>query len=464
MTCPCDISVFPRALTIPAGLGPGAFQKLRTLGIFPQWRLSVLAAIGSEPALDAWRARGNHDLGSMLAEMGAYVFDVSDFYDALIAGETYLDTARLTGAQRKLVSLLGYIPRPAIGSRAYLAAIADGARVISLPSGIAFRSGAFDGNPPQVFELTQPTSIDPRVNSLTVDRVPQDVITDATLSGLLVNPSTLRLRAGDPFVLDFGGTLRPTRVASVFPVSLRSPRAAVRLMFTRAVAVPGGSKFSTLRLLGGGNTIGLWKLGQIGTDTETAISGNNVLLESRATLHAADVVLFENQGDLQARRVTSVIERQRTLLPALESTIFDASNVVTGSVTSPPITLAITRVALDSPLNWSSADASRILVHHPLSVAAVALIPLKDTLEVLDPISIPALIDPPRSNVTRLLLEDIHQEGVATSADAQKEWLARLEASMSHISGFLSDTSARREALTTQRDALIARLTPAADA
>ena len=41
MTCPCDISVFPRALTIPAGLGPGAFQKLRTLGIFPQWRLSV---------------------------------------------------------------------------------------------------------------------------------------------------------------------------------------------------------------------------------------------------------------------------------------------------------------------------------------------------------------------------------------------------------------------------------------
>jgi hypothetical protein len=56
------------------------------------------------------------------------------------------------------------------------------------------------------------------------------------------------------------------------------------------------------------------------------------------------------------------------------------------------------------------------------------------------------------------------QEGVATSADAQQEWLARIEDSMSHISSFLTDTSARREALTTERDALIAKLPPAANA
>jgi hypothetical protein len=56
------------------------------------------------------------------------------------------------------------------------------------------------------------------------------------------------------------------------------------------------------------------------------------------------------------------------------------------------------------------------------------------------------------------------QAGVATSVEAQTEMLAMMKDSMSHISDFLTDTSARREALTTQRDALLAKLTPVADA
>lgn len=414
MTCPCDISVFPRPLVIPAGLGIGTFQKARALGIFPDWRLSLLAAIGTEPALDAWRARAQHDLGLMLVEMGAYVFDVCDFYAALIAGETFLDTAQLTGAQRKLVALLGYLPRPAVGAQAYLAAEADGRRVISLPSGVAFRSGEFDGNPPQVFELTQAASIDPRINRFTIDRVAQNSI-GSSLSSLLVDPASVRVRIGDPVVLDFAGTLRTARVSSIVPVPLRSRAPASRLGFAAAVSVPAGATFSSLRVLGGGGTTGLWKLGQIPPDTELAISGSNVLLESRASIHAGDVVLFEKEGSLQAHRVVTTVERQRTLLKVLSSTIKDPGGTVTGSVDSPPITVTITCLTLDAGLPWTSADAGKITVHHPLSVVARVLVPLKDTLEDDDPLSIPALIDAPRVDVTRLLLEDVHQEGVATT-------------------------------------------------
>src|SRR5690606_31899583 len=116
MTCPCDVSVFPERRLVPSGLGPGRFQAARALGLFPRWRASILAAIGAEPRLDAWRAREAHDLGLMLAEMGAYVADVCDFHDALVAGETFLKTAQLTGAQRRLVALLGYLPRPAVAA------------------------------------------------------------------------------------------------------------------------------------------------------------------------------------------------------------------------------------------------------------------------------------------------------------------------------------------------------------
>lgn len=52
------------------------------------------------------------------------------------------------------------------------------------------------------------------------------------------------------------------------------------------------------------------------------------------------------------------------------------------------------------------------------------------------------------------------QEDVATSPQAQQEWLARLENSINHVSGFLTDTSARRDALTAQRNALVAKVKP----
>lgn len=414
MTCPCDISVFPLPLAIPAGLPASAFLRARTLGLFPAWRLSTLAAIGAQPALDAWRARRADDLGLMLAEMGAYVFDVSAFYDALVAGEGFLRTAQLDGAQRRLVALLGYVPRPAVGSEAWLAAEADGRRVIAVPPGVAFRSGEFDGNPPQVFELAAPASLDPRVNRHVVDRVPQAAISGATLASLLVDPASLRVRAGDPIVLDFNGTLRPTRVAAVAPFALRSRAAAVRVTFSAAVAVPAGSTYSTLRVLGGGTTTGLWKLGQIGADTEAAISGSDVLLEGLASVRSGNVVLFEKDGALEARRVESTIERQRTLIEKLSSTLKDTSNAVVGALDSPPIKVAITRMSMNAALSWTSADATRIVVRYPLTVAARVLVPVKDTLDDTDPIALPSLVDAPRVIVSRLLLEDAHQEGVAT--------------------------------------------------
>ncbi len=96
-------------------------------GPSPTGAPSLLFAVGRESELDGWRAREQGDLGLMLVEMGAYVFDVASFYDQLIANESYLSTAGLDGAQRRHVGLLGYLPRPGIGSEARLAiAEADG--------------------------------------------------------------------------------------------------------------------------------------------------------------------------------------------------------------------------------------------------------------------------------------------------------------------------------------------------
>jgi hypothetical protein len=431
MSCPCDSFVFPRALDIPAGLGAHPFRIARALGIFADWRLATLDAIGAEPALDAWRTRAPRDLGLMLAELGAYVFDVTSFHDALVAGETFLKTAQLSGAQRRLVALLGYLARPAVAAQAYLAAEADGQRVVTLPAGVAFRSGDFDGNPPQTFELTQPRSIDPRANRFTVDRVLQDAITASTLGSVLVDPGSVRVRAGHAIVLDFSGTLRPTRMTGVTPVALRSRTPASRLTFSPAVAVPAGATYSSLRILAGGSTTGLWKLGEIDGEVETAISQKDILLETLVALRAGELVLFEKGGALEARRVESTIERQRTILASLTSTIKDRNDAVLGTVVSPAIKKPITRLSLDATLTFTSADATQIVIHYPLTPAARVLVPAKDTLAHDDPIAVRGLTDAPRVTIERLALEDEHTEGVVTrgslDAEAREARLAQGE-------------------------------------
>ena len=171
--CLCDQFIFPPPLNIGAGLS----SLPRQIATFPEFRRAMLLlAQGEEvsiidennvPAivkpLANWRARDKDDLGIMLLEMWAYVCDSLSFYDEVIADEVYVRTCTQRNDLRRLVALLGYLPRPAVGSLVKLAALADGRLDLKLPAGTAFSSGAFDGNPPQIFELDNDTTI----NSLT---------------------------------------------------------------------------------------------------------------------------------------------------------------------------------------------------------------------------------------------------------------------------------------------------------
>ncbi len=164
--CPCDRFVFPSPLNIGAGLD----RVPRQTGTFPEFRRAMLRDLRNTniltevTPLSGWRAREKDDYGIMLLEMWAYVCDCLSFYDEVLANEAYLRTSALKPDLRRLVALLGYLPRPAVGSVVDLAALADGRLLVQLPAGTAFRSGAFDGNPPQVFELDQDTFIHPFTN------------------------------------------------------------------------------------------------------------------------------------------------------------------------------------------------------------------------------------------------------------------------------------------------------------
>ena len=413
--CPCQ-NLFPEGLAIPAGLSEVFFRPARTLGAFPEWRQSMLDAAGRQTALDAWRARDAHDMGLMLVEMGAYVADVVSFYDGVISGETYLRTAALPGAQRELVGLLGYRPRPAVASQVLLAATTDGVKTTFLPVGTAFRSSEFrdehqQKQPPQVFELTQATTLDPRVNELPISPVSATTLSE-DFDRLLVKPGSARVKKGDAVVLSFNGTLLAARVEGLHPVPRRGA-SALELRFTSFIEPPSGARYDTLRVLAPGISARLWQAGNLGGDTTPAISGQTVLLESLTALKPGEVLLFEKGSLLEARHATTVSTTSRVALATLTSQVLEADgSTVERYLKSPDITISISRVSLDSPLGWSAADVDKITLYHSLSDGAKVLAPLKETLDPGDPIGLPTLVDTPRVPLGRVLLEDVHQEGL----------------------------------------------------
>lgn len=201
MTCPCDIRIFPPVYTIV----PGLTDLPRQLAGFPELREQLLSLIPQQPALAGWRARGDDDLGVMLLEMWAYVCDVVSFYDKLIADESYVRTAKLRSSVRKLVSLLGYIPVPAVGATVDLALLADGKTALSIARGTALRSTAFGSEPPQVFEVDNDATIYPAANKWKVKPPPGPSIS-GTISALQIEPSKSAVKDNDQILIDCGGS------------------------------------------------------------------------------------------------------------------------------------------------------------------------------------------------------------------------------------------------------------------
>jgi hypothetical protein len=157
--CPCDGD-----LPAPPSNLPGLSQIAYRNGTFREFRRALLTPDASEHELNSpqgpvWRPGASGDLGVMIAEWWAYVADVLTFYNERITNQDYLRTADLPESVKRLIQLLGYRPRPAIGARGTLAALVTPGQSALLPKGLQFQSKPGPGEEAQTFELDAPRQI-----------------------------------------------------------------------------------------------------------------------------------------------------------------------------------------------------------------------------------------------------------------------------------------------------------------
>ena len=333
--CPCDEWIFPPEPVITAGLSRLPRQVIG----FPEYRRALLSGVRAHAPLSDWRAREGDDLGLMMLEWWAYVFDVVTFYDGEIAQNIYLRTARDLGAVRRLTGLIGYTPRPGVAAEALIAAIAAAGPDTLVPLLTAFRSEAFASEPPQVFESDAEKIIAPRLNRWVL--APQRKATVPTGTRHLFELSSLRLVRGAWCIVTWPGHHRIRRIADVKP--------ALAVDGVTYAEVTTDPTFS----IGAGVD-----LADVGVQMPTASAGINRIDDAPVT--TTTILLDAIYPQIAPGQQILLISGSEKRLRTVDSVAVVEATPPSGSTL--PV-LPATQITLDSALPTSWTTATDIAVH-----------------------------------------------------------------------------------------------------
>lgn len=472
--CVCEPFVHPPQLVIPAGLT----HISRQIAGFPEFRRAMLAAIRQYPALSHWRARDDDDFGIMLLEMWAYVADVQAFYDETIAHEAYVRTTRRRASLRRLVGLLGYVPRPAVAASVALAVLAEGRQPIMLPQGLAFRSSAFDDEAPQVFELDAAAIIHPLNNRWSLAAPTPDTLssgsdsdsdsdstTTQTFGQLLLTTDTA-LKKDDRVLVQVGSSDSQTQVSTVTKVAdieAEDGRKYKQVDFSPALALPGNTHPADVLVSRAAQTGSLWKISvsgglpvdfdfnfPSGTDPTDFLAfrtaptggvGESVFAGNPPTISDADIILdglyrtitagqYIVMGKEGAYRWYKVTENREVIMIislATTTTVKDADdNDVTVAV--PAVTAPATKLVLDVEVNdesrkgddtdWDDSDATKITLHYGFVASGTVTMAAQTAVAADGELMVSGRIEAPADGTTpaAFLVEDKNEEGYEVDA------------------------------------------------
>ena len=397
----------------------------RQIALFPEFRAEMLEAIPEFMALYDWRARRHDDFGRMLLEMWAYCCDVLSFYDETIAHECYLRTARQRASLRRLVGLLGYVPRPALAASVHLALLAEGKQPVTLSAGLAFRSSAFSGHAPQIFEMDLAATIFPQNNQGVLEKNKPSTF-GGNQAFVLLKPEDATLSVGDYAMLRELLTVKHvTTVTAVKKITGNDGASYVRVDLQDAVpAFATPIALSSLRLRKPLRKTGLWNLPRVGTDalpvndTCTELVLNGVVPD----LQAGYRVLVECGGEVRwftANKV-EVVWMQPVVLGS--TTMNEGTSSTVKYTFNPPvIRIPATKVTLDTNLNdntrkssavqWTPAMANQMTVHFYFYYAGTVTREASMSLAPGDPLAVSGK-EELVSLTGDFLMEDVNQNGV----------------------------------------------------
>lgn len=225
MSCACGCCDGVRAKTPADTYNPPGQTAIRyRIGTHGEFRESMQARLSAQSALRGLTTRDPSDPSIALLDVFALIADILSFYQERIANEGYLRTATEPLSLSELGKLVGYRPRPALGSSTYLAYTLDPGSTTLIPAGSAARSVPRQNEVSQTFETSDDLEARQDWNALEPAMTNPVSITDygketdlpddvRTIASLGVAGTANNLNAGDRLLFLFGS--RPTAVVRV---------------------------------------------------------------------------------------------------------------------------------------------------------------------------------------------------------------------------------------------------------
>lgn len=200
-----QLSTCSSCLTIPhwgfsTGTNPLALDPSLT---FPAIRHALMGSLPTT-VVDAVRPlslwTSDAQLGSAIAELWAYVGDVLGLYNWSIATESLMPVTPSRRSIRRLSALLGYNPRPAVGSQDEIAAFVSEAPPVNMPA-TRYRSSASSSAEPQVFETGAKSQVSRGLNEVALRPLLETPVGELAEGQLLIESETASAVRGRPIAL-----------------------------------------------------------------------------------------------------------------------------------------------------------------------------------------------------------------------------------------------------------------------
>lgn len=301
--CPCENFDFPKLNFSAPGLSAFDYR----VGDFTAFRHSLLLSLPGETQLKAWRPGASGDLAVQMIEWWACLADILTFYSDRIANESFLGTATSDEAVRGLIRILGYRPRPGIGSTGRVGVVLDGKKPVTIPQGFQIQSKPKPGGQPQMFEVDDATVLTPPL-SYTVIAPSEGKLFDADRT-LRLKGTIDSIKKDDELLLvkrHWGGTegtYAVVTVEAVEPLTDALGEPYTKVSFQDPPNDMDNSKAENYRLMRNLQFSPIWHFGTDPDDTQVQNRTKLHLVNTARSIRVGDLVLAKVDGDWELDQV-----------------------------------------------------------------------------------------------------------------------------------------------------------------
>ena len=401
--CPCSGGAFP-VVVYNAPAQPAIAYRW---GDYTGFRAALLQpAVPPLPAeteltqpggAQIWRpAPDSGDLALQVAEWWAYLADILTLYTERAANQAYIGTADLPESLPRLVPILGYRPRPAIGAQLTLAGLVRGPRPVTLPQGLQVQSKPGPGQQPQLFELTAATVIQPVAPVATLPQTTpmatlpttvtpgQGAAGQGTPAQVLVSGNPRNLKVGDEVLLvsstwaGADGNYAICNVTTITPATGASPvGTSVGLNITAVGGGTGSSGASNWRLLKSVSSSTIYSYLQ---GIESLVFGSSAngtgfvqLASVVRSIAPGDIILIENPSASTANPPLQGYNPVLGYVSQVDELVYYANNPTQPNVwppsssppsTEPAIPIPHTQIAFATPNTIPGGDIGTLIVRY----------------------------------------------------------------------------------------------------